>query len=185
MIGLISMTYASLGNVSVYVITYVLTTIGAFGAVALMSSPYNNVDEAESLADYRGLFWRRPVLTAVLTVMMLSLAGIPLTAGFIGKFLVVMAAVTTQHWFLAAMIIVGSGIGLYYYLRVMVVMYMTPPDAPRVDAVDHWGQKVGGIMVLLAAAAVLVIGIYPDPIIKLALQSEILSPIHFMLSQQH
>lgn len=185
LIGLISMTYASLGNVSVYVITYVLTTIGAFGAVALMSSPYNNLDEAESLADYRGLFWRRPVLTAVLTVMMLSLAGIPLTAGFIGKFLVVMAAVTTQHWFLAAMIIVGSGIGLYYYLRVMVVMYMTPPDAPRVDAVDHWGQKVGGIMVLLAAAAVLVIGIYPDPIIKLALQSEILSPIHFMLSQQH
>ena len=125
LIALVSMTYVSLGSVSVYVITYVLTTIGAFGAVALMSSPYNNLDEAESLADYRGLFWRRPVLTATLTVMMLSLAGIPLTAGFIGKFLVVMAAVTTQHWFLAAMVIVGSGIGLYYYLRVMVVMYMT------------------------------------------------------------
>lgn len=184
LIGLISMTYASLGNISVYVITYVLTTIGAFGAVALMSSPYNNVDEAESLADYRGLFWRRPVLTATLTVMMLSLAGIPLTAGFIGKFLVVMAAVTTQHWFLAAMIVVGSGIGLYYYLRVMVVMYMTPPDTPRIDAVDHWGQKVGGIMVLLAALAVLVIGIYPDPIIKMALQAEILSPLHFMLTRQ-
>lgn len=184
LIGLISMTYASLGNVSVYVITYVLTTIGAFGAVALMSSPFNNVDEAQSLADYRGLFWRRPVLTATLTVMMLSLAGIPLTAGFIGKFLVVMAAVTTQHWFLAAMIVVGSGIGLYYYLRVMVVMYMTPPDTPRIDADKHWGQKVGGIMVLAAALAVLVIGVYPDPIIKLALQAEILSPLHFMLSQQ-
>lgn len=183
-IGLVSMTYASLGNVTVYVITYVLTTIGAFGAVALMSSPYNNKSEAGSLAEYRGLFWRRPVLTAVLTVMMLSLAGIPLTAGFIGKFLVIMAAVTTQHWFLAAMIIVGSGIGLYYYLRVMVVMYMTPPEKPVHDAVDHWGQKVGGIMVLLAAAAVLVIGIYPDPIIKLALEAEILSPLHFMLQQQ-
>ena len=184
LIGLISMTYASLGNVSVYVITYVLTTIGAFGVVALMSSPYNNADEAQSLADYRGLFWRRPVLTATLTVMMLSLAGIPLTAGFIGKFLVVMAAVTTQHWFLAAMIVVGSGIGLYYYLRVMVVMYMTPPDTPRIDADKHWGQKVGGIMVLAAALAVLIIGVYPDPIIKLALQAEILSPLHFMLSQQ-
>ncbi len=184
LIALISMTYASLGSVSVYVVTYVLTTIGAFGAVALMSSPYNNLDEAESLADYRGLFWRRPVLTATLTVMMLSLAGIPLTAGFIGKFLVVMAAVTTQHWFLAAMIIVGSGIGLYYYLRVMVVMYMTPPETPRIDADRHWGQKVGGIMVLAAAALVLVIGIYPDPLIKLALQSEILSPLHFMLTQQ-
>ncbi|WP_104489905.1 NADH-quinone oxidoreductase subunit NuoN [Acinetobacter indicus] len=184
LIGLISLTYASLGNVTVYVITYVLTTIGAFGAVALMSSPYNNTSEAESLAEYRGLFWRRPVLTAVLTVMMLSLAGIPLTAGFIGKFLIVMAAVTTQHWFLAAMIIVGSGIGLYYYLRVMVVMYMTPPETPKMDAVDHWGQRVGGIMVLLAALAVLVIGVYPDPIIQIALEAEILSPIHFMLSQQ-
>ena len=184
LIGLISMTYASLGNVTVYVITYVLTTIGAFGAVALMSSPYNNVDEAQSLADYRGLFWRRPVLTATLTVMMLSLAGIPLTAGFIGKFLVVMAAVTTQHWFLAIMIVVGSGIGLYYYLRVMIVMYMTAPEIPRIDADKHWGQKVGGIMVLAAALAVLVIGVYPDPIIKLALQAEILSPLHFMLSQR-
>jgi NADH-quinone oxidoreductase subunit N len=95
-----------------------------------------------------------------------------------------MAAVTTQHWFLAAMIIVGSGIGLYYYLRVMVVMYMTPPDTPRIDADKHWGQKVGGMMVLAAALAVLVIGVYPDPIIKLALQAEILSPLHFMLSQQ-
>ncbi|SPL68982.1 NADH-quinone oxidoreductase subunit NuoN [Acinetobacter stercoris] len=185
LIGLVSMTYASLGSVGVYIIAYTLTTIGAFGAVALMSSPYNNLDEAESLADYRGLFWRRPVLTATLTVMMLSLAGIPLTAGFIGKFMVIMAAVTTQHWFLAAMIIVGSGIGLYYYLRVMVVMYMTPPDQPRIDAVDHWGQKVGGIMVLGAAALVLIIGVYPDPIINLALKSEILSPLHFILSQQH
>ncbi|WP_010115123.1 NADH-quinone oxidoreductase subunit NuoN [Acinetobacter sp. P8-3-8] len=184
LIALVSMTYASLGSVSVYVVTYTLTTIGAFGAVALMSSPYNNVDEAESLADYRGLFWRRPVLTATLTVMMLSLAGIPLTAGFIGKFMVVMAAVTTQHWFLAAMVVVGSGIGLYYYLRVMVVMYMTPPETPRIDAVDHWGQKVGGLMVLGAAALVLLIGIYPDPIINFALKSEILSPIHFLMSQQ-
>ena len=184
LIALISTSYASLGSISLYVVTYVLTTIGAFGAVALMSSPYNNVSEAESLADYCGLFWRRPVLTAVLTVMMLSLAGIPLTAGFIGKFLVIMAAVTTQHWFLAAMIIVGSGIGLYYYLRVMVVMYMTPPDNPRMDAVDHWGQKVGGIMVLAAAALVLIIGVYPDPVIKLALQAEILSPLHMMLMQQ-
>ena len=115
---------------------------------------------------------------------MLSLAGIPLTAGFIGKFLVVMAAVTTQHWFLAAMIVVGSGIGLYYYLRVMVVMYMTPPDVPRIDADAHWGTKVGGIMVLGAALLVLFLGIYPDPMINLALKAEILSPLHFMLSQQ-
>ena len=160
--------FISLETVNVYVITYVLTTIGAFGVVTLMSSPYNNKDEAGSLEEYRGLFWRRPVLTATLTVMMLSLAGIPLTAGFIGKFLVVKAAVTSGSWFLAAMVIVGSGIGLYYYLRVMVTLYMTPPETPRIDAVDHWGQKVGGLMVLGAAALVLLIGVYPDPIIMIS-----------------
>ena len=120
----------------------------------------------------------------ILTVMLLSLAGIPLTAGFIGKFMVIKAAVDAGHWFLAAMIIVGSGIGLYYYLRVMVVMYMTSPDTPRIDADAHWGTKVGGIMVLGAALLVLLLGIYPDPMINLALKSEILSPLHFMLSQQ-
>ena len=160
--------FATFEAVNVYVITYVLTTIGAFGAVTLMSSPYNNTDEAGSLAEYRGLFWRRPVLTATLTVMMLSLAGIPLTAGFIGKFLVIKTAVAGQSWFLVAMVILGSGIGLYYYLRVMVVMYMTPPEHPRMDAIDHWGQKVGGIMVLGATALVLFFGIYPDPIIAIS-----------------
>ena len=80
--------------------------------------------------------------------------------------------------------VVGSGIGLYYYLRVMVVMYMTSPDTPRIDADAHWGTKVGGIMVLGAALLVLLLGIYPDPMINLALKSEILSPLNFMLSQQ-
>ena len=180
-LGLVSASFLSLTSVNVYVVTYVLTTIGAFGTVALMSSPYNNANEAESLADYRGLFWRRPILTATLTVMMLSLAGIPLTAGFIGKFVLVMSVVSEGHWFFAAMIILGSGIGLYYYLRVMVVLYMTPPETPRIDADKQWGQKVGGIMVLLAALAVLVVGVYPDPIIALANQAQLIAPLHIVL----
>ncbi len=180
-LAVVTTSFLSLTSVSLYVLTYVLTTIGAFGAVALMSSPYNNTDEAETLADYRGLFWRRPVLTATLTVMMLSLAGIPLTAGFIGKFMLVMTVVSEAHWFFAAMIIVGSGIGLYYYLRVMIVMYMTPPETPRIDADKHWGQKVGGIMVLLAALAVLVIGVYPDPVIAIANQAQMIAPLHIVL----
>jgi NADH-quinone oxidoreductase subunit N len=167
LVAVVSLGTASLGTTSIYVVTYVLTTLGAFGVVALMSSPYQET-EAESLADYRGLFWRRPVLTAVLTVMMLSLAGIPLTAGFIGKFFVVLAAVQGQHWFLACMVIVGSAIGLYYYLRVMVVLYMTPPDVPRMDVQRHWGTQAGGVMVLLVTLLVLALGVVPQPLIKLA-----------------
>lgn len=167
LIAIVSMGTSSLATVGIYLVTYVLTTLGAFGAVALMSSPYHG-DEAESLADYRGLFWRRPILTAVLTVMMLSLAGIPLTAGFIGKFFVVLAAVQAMNWFLACMIVVGSGIGLYYYLRVMVVLYMTPPDTPRIDAEGHWGTRAGGVMVLLVTLLVLFLGVYPTPLIEVA-----------------
>ncbi len=64
---------------------YLFTSLGAFGVISMMSSPYRGKD-ADSLHSYRGLFWKRPYLTAVMTVMMLSLAGIPMTLGFIGKF---------------------------------------------------------------------------------------------------
>lgn len=183
LLGLMSVSFLSLTSINVYVLSYVLTTIGAFGVVTLMSSPYNNQTEAESLADYRGLFWRRPILTATLTVMMLSLAGIPLTAGFIGKFMLIMTMVSTQHWFFAAMVIVGSGIGLYYYLRVMIVMYMTAPVQPSVDAEHNWGQQAGGIMVLFAAFLVILLGVYPNPMIELVKGLEILSPLQIILAK--
>ncbi len=172
LVALLSLGTGSLGTISIYVIAYVLTTLGAFGVVALMSSPYNGT-EAESLADYRGLFWRRPVLTAVLTVMMLSLAGIPLTAGFIGKFFVILAAVQAQNWFLSGMVVLGSAIGLYYYLRVMVVLYMTPPDQPAFNPQSHWGTRAGGVMVLLVSLLVLLLGVYPEPMIRLAAMAQL------------
>ena len=158
---------ASLPTVNIYLVAYVLTTIGAFGVVALMSSPYDG-DEAESLADYRGLFWRRPVLTAVLTVMMLSLAGIPLTAGFIGKFFVILSATTGGAWYLLAVVILGSAIGLYYYLRVLVVLYMTPAKTKGLDAQGNWGTQAGGVVVLLCSLLVLILGVYPAPLLALA-----------------
>lgn len=182
MLALVSASYLSLPSIGVYLVSYVLTTIGAFGVVTLMSSPYNNSSEADSLNAYRGLFWRRPVLTATLTVMMLSLAGIPLTAGFIGKFMLIMTTVSTQHWFYAAMIIIGSGIGLYYYLRVMITLFQTPTEKVTTDAPRHWGQTAGGIMVLAAAVAVLVLGVYPDPLISLAKQADLFMPLQLLLN---
>lgn len=150
----------------IYLVTYVVTTIGAFGVVALTSSPYGGKD-ADAIFDYRGLFWRRPYLTAVMTVMMLSLAGIPLTAGFIGKFYVATLAVDSRLWWLLGVLVAGSAIGLYYYLRVVVAMFMPSPGMRRMEAEANWGVRMGGIMVLLMAGLMFLLGMYPEPIIEL------------------
>ncbi|MRO83811.1 NADH-quinone oxidoreductase subunit NuoN, partial [Yersinia pestis] len=86
-----------LETIGVYLAGYLFSSLGAFGVVSLMSSPYKGPD-AESLFSYRGLFWHKPILSAVMTVMMLSLAGIPMTLGFIGKFFVVAMGVSANLW---------------------------------------------------------------------------------------
>jgi NADH-quinone oxidoreductase subunit N len=160
--------------VGVYLITYVVTTLGAFGVVALMSSPYHGHD-ADALNHYRGLFWKRPFLTAVLTAMMLSLAGIPLTAGFIGKFYIVLAGVDAQLWWLLGAVVVGSAIGLYYYLRVMITLYLAEPGMRRYDAQLNWGARAGGVMVLALTALMFLLGVYPQPVLMLIQAASIVS----------
>jgi len=152
--------------VGVYLITYSVTVLGAFGVVALMSSPRGERD-ADHLYDYRGLFWRRPLLVAILTPMMLSLAGIPITAGFIGKFYVIAAGIDGQLWWLIGAVVLGSAIGLYYYLRVVVTMFMADPERLKFDAPIDWAQQVGGVMVLLLTLLMFGLGIYPQPVIAL------------------
>jgi NADH-quinone oxidoreductase subunit N len=152
--------------VAVYLLTYVVTTLGVFGVVALMSSPYQGHD-ADAIAHYRGLFWRRPYLTAVLSAMMLSLAGIPITAGFIGKFYVLAVGVDAKLWWLLGAVVLGSAIGLYYYLRVMITSFLSAPGMRRYDAQLNWGQGAGGIMVLALTALMFMLGVYPQPFLDL------------------
>ena len=152
--------------VGMYLITYSVTQLGAFGVVALMSSPRGDRD-ADTLYDYRGLFWRRPLLVAILTPMMLSLAGIPITAGFIGKFYVIAAGIDSKLWWLVGAVVLGSAIGLYYYLRVVVTMFMQDPERLKFDAPRGWAQQVGGLMVLLLTLLMFGLGVYPEPVIEL------------------
>ncbi|UQG60726.1 NADH-quinone oxidoreductase subunit NuoN [Marinobacter sp. M3C] len=151
----------------VYLITYVLSTLAAFGVVILVSNTAGGEDAA-ALHYYRGLFWRRPYLTAVLTVAMLSLAGIPATVGFIGKFYLIALGVESQRWWLVGGILLGSAIGLYYYLRVTITLFMAQPGMRRRDASDDWGVRAGGLVVLGVAGLVILLGIYPTPMIELA-----------------
>ncbi|MGO1501527.1 MAG: NADH-quinone oxidoreductase subunit NuoN [Marinobacter sp.] len=151
----------------VYLITYVLATLAAFGVVILISSTAGGEDAA-ALHHYRGLFWRRPYLTAVLTVAMLSLAGIPATVGFIGKFYLIALGVEAERWWLVGGILLGSAIGLYYYLRVTITLFMAQPGMRRRDASNDWGVRAGGLVVLGVTALVILLGLYPAPMIALA-----------------
>jgi NADH-quinone oxidoreductase subunit N len=106
--------------VTFYLAAYFVTILGAFGVISLLS---NGERECVLIEDYRGLFWRRPGVAAIFTAMLFSLAGIPLTAGFIGKFYVVAAGASSAMWSLLIVLAITSAIGLYYYLRVVVAMY--------------------------------------------------------------
>jgi NADH-quinone oxidoreductase subunit N len=147
--------------VSFYLVAYFLTTVGSFGILVTLSDKDR---DAEQIDDYKGLFWRRPLTAAIFTAMLLSLAGIPLTAGFVGKFYIVAAGVSTQHWLLVIMLAVNSAIGLYYYIKLIAVMF----DKQTVVEVRQAGQLhpsifiVSGVTMGGLVALLLWIGIYPD-----------------------
>src|ERR1700732_677125 len=103
-----------------YFAAYAVTILGAFGVMTALSGPRG---EASSIEDYRGLFWRRPLVAGAFSTMLLSLAGIPLTAGFLGKFYVIAAGASQSRWVLLFTLVVSSTIGLVYLLRIIAAMY--------------------------------------------------------------
>ena len=167
-IGYILTAYLAGGPLAVtavtfYLIAYFVTSLGAFGIVAVLSGPQC---ETEHLDDYRGLFWRRPWLAGVFTAMLLSLAGIPLTVGFIGKFYLVLAGVGSALWTLVIILVVTSTIGLYYYLRITIAMFVHQPDTKNAGPPPH--LSLPGTLTLAALTVLLVwIGVVPAPVIDL------------------
>lgn len=149
-------------TINVYLLTYVVTTLGAFGVISALSKA-GEAGDREDISDLRGLFWRNPYLACAVAFIMLSLAGIPLTAGFIGKFYIFMTGVNTNSWALLVALIVGSGIGLYYYLRVMLSLFS------KSDATDQAESSISSsssLLVILMAVLVLWIGVYPQPALE-------------------
>jgi NADH-quinone oxidoreductase subunit N len=144
--------------VTFYLVAYFITTLGAFGVITALSPTGR---DADSIDDYRGLFWRRPTLAVIFTVMLFSLAGIPLTAGFIGKFYILAAGTSSNIWTLVLVLIVTSVIGLYYYLRIVVALYATPEPAAAhaAAASSSRGAEVPGVFALSPAAQVAAISV--------------------------
>jgi len=164
LVGMIAAGPFGVESVSIYLVTYFVTTLGAFGVVGLLSTPISDRD-ADQLWDYRGLFWRRPFLTGAFTVILLSLAGIPFTAGFIGKFYIVAAGVDQGLWVLLAAVVVGSAIGLFYYLRIMVTLYLPSTSTHNLRLELSWPQKIMGLAMIVLTITLVFMGTYPEPLI--------------------
>jgi NADH-quinone oxidoreductase subunit N len=143
-----------------FLLAYFLTTVGAFGVVTLMSQDPNNPDN-DDLKNYQGLFWRRPLMAAFFTAMLLSLAGIPLTAGFVGKFYIFAAGVQTELWVLLAAVVVGSGIGLFYYLRIIFTMTKQSQETGEIVI-----PVTGGWALAVVTLSMMALGVYPAPVIS-------------------
>jgi len=143
-----------------YLIAYLVTILGAFGTMTALSGARW---EAASIESYRGLFWERPVVAGVFTTMLLSLAGIPLTAGFLGKFYVLTAGAAQSRWILLFTLVLSSTIGLYYYLRIVVAMIAQPQDAVIISGADTVRVPLAAAVALAALTGlVFLLGVYPS-----------------------
>jgi NADH-quinone oxidoreductase subunit N len=145
-----------------YLISYFITTIGAFGVISLLST-YEN--EAEQIEDFKGLFWKRPWIAIVFTLSLLSLAGIPLTAGFIGKFYVILEGMKAGLMVLIISLIINSVIGLYYYLRIITALFSTVSDNRLPEL-----SLTGNITLAIVGMSILILGTYPGWLIDLIIR---------------
>jgi NADH-quinone oxidoreductase subunit N len=147
-----------------YMAAYFVTMLGAFGVITVLSPVDRDLDR---LDDYLGLGRARPFFAGLLTAMFLSLAGIPLTAGFVGKFLVLRAGVGATLWTLALILVIGSVISVFYYLRVVVAMYMrsSNDEASKPYAVPVSLMAGATLAALLVALAWL--GVWPAPFLEI------------------
>ncbi len=145
-----------------YLIAYGATILGAFAVVSLLA---DREGEPERVSDYRGLFWERPWLAAGLAVMLFSLAGIPLTAGFLGKLYVLLAGIGGDLWGLALALVIGSAIGLFYYLRVVVAMFSRPDPSEATGYRRRPISLAGRTILAVLTAAVVLLGVYPTPLL--------------------
>jgi NADH-quinone oxidoreductase subunit N len=153
-----------------YLVSYALVKLGAFTIV----SELGGLGEKHlSLEDYAGLGQRQPVAAAVLSLFLLSLLGLPVTAGFFGKFYIFKAAVNSHLIWLAVLMAINSVIGAYYYLRLIVVMYMREPSAESKPVVVAFPLTVNLVLVITALGTVY-FGLFPNRILNFVLQSNLL-----------
>jgi len=161
--GVVAVGRQGVASTMFYLLAYGLTTIGAFAIVTLV----RNADgEANQLAQWSGLGRRSPLIAGLFGFFLFSLAGIPLTSGFTGKFAVFSAAVDEGAAALVVVGVVTSAVAAFFYVRVVVAMFFQEPaaDGPTVSLPGGFTAAV----IALGAVTTLVLGVFPQPVLELA-----------------
>lgn len=166
LLGVMALSQRGASGVMFYLLTYGFATVGSFAVFTLVRKGNG---EASNLADWAGLAKRSPVLAAVLSLFLLSFAGIPLTSGFIGKLSVFTAAIDAGMAPLVVVAMIATAITAYFYLRIVVLMYFSAPrsgfDAAGVQSAEPFVVLPGalsGIVIGVSAAVTLILGIAPS-----------------------
>ena len=161
LVGVIAANDGGVSGSLFYLVTYGLSVLGAFAVVSIVGGRNEN---HVRLSDYRGLFYRSPLLAGALTLFLLSLAGVPLTSGFVGKLVVFGAAIDAGYSWLVVIAFGASLVAVFFYLRVLVAMYME--EAPEVPSQPQ--PALSTAVVALTALATIGLGLFWGPLFDLA-----------------
>lgn len=167
LVGIVAANPEGVGAVLFYLVAYALMNLGAFTVIQAVGGPD---DSGTRLQDFAGLGKSNRWLAACMALSLFSLAGIPGTAGFMGKFFLFSAGAARGLYGLVVLAILNSAIALYYYLRVVVLMFMQEPDTPR-TALPVPIRSRG--VIAAAAAGTVWLGCYPQPIIRAAQEAAV------------
>jgi NADH-quinone oxidoreductase subunit N len=149
-----------------YLLVYAVTNVAAFGVIALVGTSDRTNDD---LDDYAGLWSRQPLLAGLLTVLLLSLGGFPPMAGFIAKWYIFSAAISAGYTALAVIGVLTSVVSVFFYLRIVVMMYMV--ERPAGGAVLSAPGRLTTIALAVLVLIILYIGILPTSLLNLAADS--------------
>jgi NADH-quinone oxidoreductase subunit N len=165
LVGLVAANQVGKAAILFYLLAYSVTNLAAFGVIALLGVRDKGND---SLRDYAGLWHTRPALAALMTVCLLSLGGLPPTAGFIGKWYIFSAAVSAGYYGLAIIGVLTSVISVFFYLRVVVMMYMAEREG---EPLQVRITGVGMAALAVSIAAIFYLGVLPTQVLNLAANS--------------
>jgi NADH-quinone oxidoreductase subunit N len=162
MVGMIALTKDGISSILFYLVSYGFTTLAAFGLLMVVRDADG---EATHLSQWSGLARKSPVVAVVMTVLLLSMAGIPLTSGFIGKFYVFRAAYH-EGAPLVVLALIFSAIAAFYYLRIVVLMFFAePPENGPTIAIPSWSTSVA---LTFGVVVTVLLGVVPQPVLDLA-----------------